>query len=855
MKIKLSKSTVLLLSFFVPALLMAAVFAVCGLVPFGNRTLGVMDMPHQYIGFLASLRDILTGDASLLYLPSMCLGGNMLGLAAYYLTSPLNLLTCLFPRESLYTAVSLLYFLRVGLCGLTMCIYAGRRRSYGARCLIPALAYAFMAYMTAYSINYLWQDCVILLPLIALGIFRLAENRRPFLYILSLGGALALNFYIGYILCLFSVLFFLAEFLSRSRADRPHPGRTLVSFACSSLAAGGLAAVILFPAFLSLSGGKAEFSLASLTLATKFDPVALLSKLYPGAFVYEELMPDGLPQIFCGTVTTVLVILYFINPRIPRRRRLITGGLMLALAVSFWISALNLIWHGFNNPNWYNYRYSFLLGFLMAAAADHELLELRGSRSPRRVFLPVLLICAVSLLVFVGRTYDYVSWHSAAAAILIAAAVSGMIFAGLRAGRRLCVWLAAVILLLHAGELATNAGITMRSLTAQAVTEDAFAEYVEQKSGAFALIDHGEEYTRTESPECFDQNRCEPMLFGYDGLSHYGSTISQNSLDFLDRMGFDRYTDLWATYGSGVTASADTILGVRHIVGTADGKNYTPVGETGEYTVWENELALPIGWTADAAITDSITASDSFSYINALYAAAAPEITAEPFLYADAGTPVFENCTVDGNRCLAGSDGTPSVVWQVTAAADGPLYGEFDIPDFPGVILSSNGTFRAVYASAQTNGTVYLGDYKAGETVEIRLQFFSDITLNGAVFATEDHDALTVCAEALAEGGCSLTRLSASHYTGSFTTGDGDGYLVFTIPFDTGWSIRLDGVSAQPEQVQDCLMALPVTAGKHTVELRYIPAGLIAGAVITTVSAAAVLAAWLLLRRKQTSAR
>lgn len=850
-----SKTVVLLLSFFLPAGLMAAVFAVCGLVPFGQRTLGVMDMPHQYIGFLASLRDIIAGRAGLLYLPSMCLGGNMMGVTAYYLTSPLNLLTCLFPRESLYTAVSLLYLLRTGLSGLTMCVYAGRRHGYGRRCLIPAMAYAFMAYTLAYSINYIWQDCVILLPVIALGIVRLAEERRPFLYLLSLAGALYLNFYIGYILCLFSVLFFLAELLSRPRPERRETGRACLCFALSSLAAGGLAAVMLLPAFLSLSGGKAEFSLSVLTLTPKFDLVGLLSKFYPGAFVYEEIMPEGLPQVFCGSVTTALAMLYFADPRIPRRRRIVTGGLMLTLAASFWVTALDLVWHGLNSPNWYNYRYSFLLSFLMAAAADRELCGLREGTRRQRLLLPVGVTAAVSVLVFAGRTYEYVSWPSAVAAVLIAAAVSGALSAYLRpgAGPRLKAVLFTAVLLIHAGELCVNAAVTLRSLTAQATDAAAYADYAAQKAEAFALIDAGGEYVRVESPVCFDQNRCEPMLFGYDGLSHYGSTISQENLNFLDRMGFDRYEKVWATYGPGVTAAADTLLGVRYIVGDMPGKDYTRLGEAGGYTVWENELALPIGWTADAAIAGELSAMDSFSYLNALYAAAAPELGESIFFPAATGTPALENFTADGACFTREADGAASIVWTVTAAADGPLYGEFDIPDFPGVMIYADGTLCTMYASAQTNGSVYLGNYAAGDTVEVRIQAFSDITVHDAAFATESGEALSRYAAALAEGGCALTKLSASHYTGRFTAGEGDAYLVFTIPYDRSWTVYLDGGTVQPVSVQDGLMALRVTPGEHTVELRYAPAGLIPGAVLSAVSAAAVLAVYR--RRKKVAGK
>ncbi len=844
-----SRRAVLAASFFLPALLMALVFALCGMTPFGTRTMGVMDMAHQYLPFLCSLRDILAGRADLLYLPSMCLGGNMLGVAAYYLTSPLNLLCCLFPRESLYTAVSLTYFIRVGLCGLTMCVYAGCRRGYGWRCLVPAAAYAFMAYMVGYCFNYLWQDCVILLPLTALGIARLCRERRPWLYIIALAAALLLNFYIGYILCLFSVLFFLYELFSVPRAERDRTLRTVLRFALSSLAAGALAAVLLLPTAFSLSGGKAEFSLSALTLTPQFDLRSLLSKFYVGAFRYEEIMPDGLPQVFAGTVTMALALLYFFNDRIPLRRRLLTGALMLVLLVSFWLAGLDLIWHALNKPNWYNHRYSFLLGFLLAAAADSELAEWRESAGGWRLLLPVGIAAAVSALVFVGRTYEYVTWTAALAAVLITAAVClGLLLAKQPgAGKRLVCVLAAALLVVHLGDLAVNAKLSLTALTIPASDETAYAAYVTEKAAAFDAIDAGGELVRTESPDAFSQDRCEPMLFGYDGISHYGSTLSQESLDFLQRLGVDRYTDIWAAYGPGVTAAADTLLGIRYVVsGTLD-KPYDVYAEAGSWTVFENKNALPVGWTADGAAAQPIPAGDCFSYMNALYAAAAPEVGGDVFRPAEIADVTAEGLVPDGGTGwrLDGDASQGSVTYTLQMAADGPLYMEMRLPDYPSTIVTTNGESRAYYATAQTNGSLYLGRFAAGETVTVELQAFSDLAAEYTAFATEDEAALARYAAALRTGGCALQKLSASHFAGTFTAGEGDTLLVLTLPYDEAWRITLDGQTVRPEKVQDCLTALAVTPGTHTLDMRYVPRGLLPGAAVSLCALAACLAVYL----------
>ena len=847
-----NKRLILLLSFLLPVLVMAAVFAACGLSPFGTKSGGVHDMAHQYLAFLYYLRYILTGKVSLLYLPSMSLGGNMLGVVGYYLASPLNILTCLFPRERMYEAVNILYLTRVGLCGLTMCIYTGRRHGYSFRCLFPAAAYAMMAYMIGNFFNYEWQDGVIVLPLVALGIARLVSERRPFLYILSLAAALYLNFYIGYALCIFSVLFFLYEILSLPRGENAKPGKTVLLFAVSSLTAGALSAFLLLPVALTLVGGKAEFSPSILTLTPKFDAVRLLSKLYPGAYRYSEISPSGLPNIFCGTATVSLSILYFANRRIPLRRRLLTGALLLVLALSFWITALDLFWHGFNVPTWYDYRYAFLFSFILAAAADRELCSLRDGTRPWHFLLPAALIAAASVAVYAGQTYEYSTWRTAIPAVLIAAAASAALWLALRSGtgRRAAVALSVVILAVHAGELGVSAGISLKHLTAGTIDTTLYSAYVAEKGEALSLIDTGDILTRVESPVFFDQDRCEPMLFNYDGVTHFGSTVSQKSVDFLGRVGVDIYP-AWTSYGAGVPAASDSLLGIRWLVAAGPAKDYIQRASTDSYSVLENPNALPVGWTADASFAEDVAYEDSFSYLDGLFAAAAPEVGASIFLPAEITGEVTQNFTADGTHYTRDAEEPANVIYTVTAPADGALYGRLDIPDDVGVMIFANENYISLYANPQGNGTLYLGDYREGEEVTIRVQAFSDIDILQVNFATEDRGALAQYHDAILPGGCELTKLSGSHFAGSFTTAEGDELLVLTLAYDRSWSVTLDGEPVEPQIVQDCVMAIPVTPGSHTVDLRFLPAGLISGAAVSAAAAVLCAAAYILSRRKR----
>ena len=536
-------------------------------------------------------------------------------------------------------------------------------------------------------------------------------------------------------------------------------------------------------------------------------------------------------------------------------RRVVFGAFVLLLLLSFWLKGLDLIWHALNTPNWYNHRYSFVLSFLLAAGADAALAPGEGRR--RQWWLPAAGTAAVSVLVFAGREYAYATWLNAAAAVVISAAACGLTALLPRrtadGTARGAAAATAALLVIHLAELGVSAGVSLTRLTIPASDSASYASYVSAKAEAFDLIDTAGTLTRVESTTEFNQDRCEPMLFGYDGISHYGSTLSQDSLDLLESLGIDRYDDVWAAYGPGVTAAADTLLGIRYVAAPSLDKDYASVGGAGGYTVYENPDALPAGWTAGDELLNELPADDCFTYLNALYAAAAPEAGGEAVFIPASFTAAAEGFRAPEDGIYALEEGalSASLTYTIVTGSDGPLYMQVRLPDYPGVTVTVNGTPAGYYGTTQTNGSLYLGDFGAGEMVTVEMMAFSDLRITSAAFATEDASALARCAACLREGGCELNKLSSSHFTGTFTTGEGDTLLVLTIPYDEAWQIRLDGERIDPVRLPNGLTALPVTDGTHTLDMRYIPRGLYAGCAVTAAAAVCCAAVFILQRKKR----
>ena len=100
----------------------------------------------------------------------------------------------------------------------------------------------------------------------------------------------------------------------------------------------------------------------------------------------------------------------------------------------------------------------------------------------------------------------------------------------------------------------------------------------------------------------------------------------------------------------------------------------------------------------------------------------------------------------------------------------------------------------------------------------------------------------------LATAGIQLTDFDVTKLTGTVMAAE-DGVLFTSIPYDSGWSVKIDGVPVETFAYHDTWLMTKLSAGAHTVELNYLPQGYSVGLVISICSAAVLLL--LLVKRLQ----
>ena len=167
-----------LLAFLIPVVSMLVVYAVKGVFPFGDEMYLRSDCYHQYTPYLEILQKKLQSGGSLFYTWEIGAGMNFVAIAAYYLSSPFNLLTILWPTN-MADFVNFSIILKMGLAGFATTYYLSKRfKSKNINTVIFGMFYALSAYFAAFSWNIMWLDCMWILPFIILGLERLVTQKR-----------------------------------------------------------------------------------------------------------------------------------------------------------------------------------------------------------------------------------------------------------------------------------------------------------------------------------------------------------------------------------------------------------------------------------------------------------------------------------------------------------------------------------------------------------------------------------------------------------------------------------------------------------------------------------------------------
>ena len=813
-----SKQKLYIVSFALPFVTMLILFAINKIFPFGDRSFLNIDMYHQYFPFLTEFFHKLRNGDSLFYSWNAGIGSNLIALYAYYLASPINWLCVLVPEAYLMEFMSYLVIVKIGLCGLTTAIYLSNHfKTERISVAFFALFYAMSGYMAAYNWNVMWLDCIVLAPLILLGLECLVKEGKYKLYCLSLGIAILSNYYICIMICIFLVLYFLIVLLPLAEKKI----KACVHFAAFSLLAGGIGALFLIPEVLALQ--LSRFSSADFPnkLTEYFSIFDVLARHCMDVAIETGL--DHWPNIYCSVAVFILFPLYITSNKIATKEKIGKLVLLLVLLLSFSYNIPTFIWHGMNYPDSLPSRQSFLYILLLLTVCMDAYLHLKeASKGELAVsisagFLFVLL--AQKLVTddaFEAKTWLLTGMFLAIYAILLYVA---------RNQEKLPAYLIVLSMLVMVVEAGANTLLTSLSTVSRPNYLENYETYHELYSEQEAK--EPDSFYRYEKVSRMTNN--DSMLQNYPSLSMFSSTSNGLVNHFYDRYGMRNSKVFYCSDGMTPFLSALLSQGYTFSKEKMPGDGmYELVKELDGVYLYRNTYSLPLGFTI------------------------APDETFETMLIDDKDTAF---AVVAQNK----DDGMLPINRQNSLAlrlgAEGDLFTELYSEDNAGFATIQVPYDTRVYAYCDTSKhstiTAYVGDEEINTFKKLTNRYILDLGFHEAgteiTLKSEKEEPLHMRAysfdeEYLAEllGDLSQNTLSIQEMTSAklngTVTAEEDGYLILSIPYDPGFTIKVDGVKTEAALFEDMMIAVPLNAGTHAISLSYYPQGMTAGILITALS-------------------
>ena len=860
-----TKKKVYLASFIAPIAIMFVAWAIDGFFPFGTKSLMAVDFNAQYIGLYAYFKHLfLNGDwSSFFYSFSKSIGGGMLGIWGFNLLSPFNLLFLLTSEENFQWVVPIVIALRYGAMGLTMAHFLIKRydglknKAY----LVPIVAtiYALNGFNVSYQMNPIFYDGMVMLPLVLIGVEQVLDNKSPKGYIGMLALSLFVQFYMGYMTCIFVVIYALfyiirSENLRNKKVILTRMGK----LAAASILAVGIVSAVLLPILISLVSTKGGLqSTLRFDWKLQINPFEILAKLFLGAFDNTS-WPAGpnLPNIYVASFGLLGTLYYFISSKISKWSKIAASFVLVVFLISCAHEFTSKLWHMGQNPAGFFYRFSWIIAFFLVYLAYLSLREVEKFTKREASFL--LISGAVIFSIVQLQQHSFLTvWQRLATILIFVVLLAALFYPKVKHSWMIIAALTVVELTANAALVQSRVGYT-----------DAYKYHdaVLQLKEAINPIrpDHSDFYRINKS---FNLSKNDPFMVDYPGLSVFSSNLENSTRDLFDRLGNNGINA--TTYYQG-TPFQDALFSVKYLVAPKpvlkedypdtsklyvfgnmvtrkDITTKAPVYEAARTKTFETGLILPIAYGVnDATVNVKLENHQPIQNQNKIVQAMGA--TSENYLAAlGANEMKLDNMEVVDpskpetyKRIDSSKPGTITYHLVPQSAEDywvaiPQILSHTDKNKIRVMLNGKNYEFQDKFQQMQF---IQIAHNSVGQPTDLTIEIDSDneYNLSGLRLARSNAALANRIIQERQLQGIKLTYWDNRSFKGTVNITDDSTWMMTSIPYEKGWTVKVDGKVVETAKVWDSLLAYKITPGEHTIEMSYLPDGFVVGFLISILS-------------------
>lgn len=883
----LRQNRYIFISFFLTAFLWLLIYLVCSIGVLGSNTILRMDLYHQYCPLFAELYDkIISGNFSS-YSWESGLGSSFWGNYFNYLSSPVGFIVALFGHKNVPEAIAAMILIKGALSAAAFTYYIKKsQHNTSISSVIFGILYSFCGYVLAYYWDLMWLDAVVLLPLVLLGIERIINNG----YIWTFCGSLALtmfsNYYMSYMLCIFSVIYFFyyyaisypskavlnsnafpegkVSLINKLRNSRFF--RSGFRFAIAALLTGGIMAVVLIPTYTILQACSATSSSFPSEMSSYFNFFDFFANHISSLeTTIRSSGDDVLPNVYCGMLTVVLAPMFFFTRTISKKEKISTILVLAILFVSFNTNYLNYIWHGFHFPNDLPYRFSFIYSFILLIVAYKTFIRLNEFTSRQIGISGTAVTAMIILITKVGsknvedRTI-YISLIFAVIYTVVLTVFKDKKYEKSAVAFILClfVWCEVIV----ADTQAIKNTVTKESYEAD------YEEFRTIKN-TLDTIENGDTSYRMELSDL--RTRMDGCWFGYNGASVFSSMAYEATAKLEDRLGemsngINSFTYNPQTPVFNMMHSIKYVVQNNDIDVFSDNRYYSHAAEYGKYTAYKNNYYLPIAY----GVSNNIEKWDTSFDINADYV--------NPFIlqgeYFDlatgAGNPFKEinvsfisynnvNAFTEDlnagsytfNKTTADSDGSATFYFRTDKP--GNVYIFYNVDSGSEKEATFNSDRNTINASCAQDYIVDMGHFEKGQTITASIPFEAN-SGSVRVYACSFNDSVFEKGyNKLKKNVMSIDKFTDDKIEGKFSA-KSSCILYTSIPYDEGWKVTVDGEKVKKNDYVNIgggLLGIKVKKGNHDITFKYEVQNLKASMFISAISAIILIIVYILFSKNK----
>ncbi len=880
------------LAFAASAFVMIVVYYCFNVIPFGDYTVLRMDLYHQYGPLFAELYDRITQGESLIYSWNSGLGSSFLGNFSNYLASPLAIVMLLAGHINMPEAIAVMVLLKASFASAFFSYYL--RKTTGKNDFSTAsfgVLYSFCGFFIAYYWNIMWIDAMAIFPLVMYGIELIITKGKFRTYMFSLAVVMLSNYYMAYIVCIFSVIYFIAFYISRytltdkftstvyvdsegNRVKGPKQKKSPIKalansrffsagirFAGASVAAACIAAILLLPLFFILQNSSATsgtFPSEAKTYFKIFDFIANhLNSVDPTIRSSGE---DVLPNVYCGIISALLAPLYLYSKHYSKREKVCYIALLGILFISFNLNMLNYMWHGFHFPNDLPYRLSYIYSFILLVMAYKAVVHIKDY-TPK-----MLLTVGIAALSFIIITQKLGSKNVNEDTVIIS-----IVFV---------VFYTLVMIMMNSGKYQSSAIALL--LFCCVVSEAAIgntSHYVMQQQKTYYTSDYDKFVAIKRSLDKKENNqfyrmeltdlrtRMDPSWYDYNGVSIFSSMAYESTSNLINYLGLDGNFINSYTYNGYQTPVFNMMTSLKYVI---DNTTTTPVQseqlftyttEVSKFTAYENNYHLNIGYNVGKEIlgwnysdeNPFIVQNDYFERSTGIADVFTPaQITSVDYSNINEFTSGLDNGELTFFRTVNDSDASFTLNYEIKESGNYYVFAESS--NIEDVSISYADT---VYDhNFDSEHIVGIGYVEAGDTVYVNVPInegnsgYIDVYLNRI-----DMEKFEKGYNILKSGQLNIETFDDTYIKGTATASENSVFYT-SIPYDESWQIFVDGNRVSKEEMQECkigngFIGFYLSEGEHEIEFRYEARGFTVGAIISAVTIILLAVAFTLLRKKK----